>query len=98
LSATIPLVPPLAYNVAEVVVGSDPWRTVGTAKDITHPALVGQVTGLVVLPADSTLRKIQSVGLLNTSDTGEQVAAPVVRLASTVVGLVDMVLVAIPTW
>ena len=97
LSISIPLVPPLENKVAVVAVGSGPVRVVGTEKDITHPALLGQPTGASVLPLASTLRKIQSAGLLNTSVTGEQVV-PRVESASTLLPLAAMALELIRTW
>ena len=97
LSITTPLVPPLSASVALVLVGSAPPRVVGTEKDIRHPTLLGQFTAADVEPNDSTLRKIQSVLLLYTSDTGEHVVLPV-ETASTLVPLADIALDVIRTW
>ena len=97
LSITTPLVPPLSASVALVLVGSAPPRVVGTEKDIRHPTLLGQFTAADVEPNDSTLRKIQSVLLLYTSDTGEHVVLPV-ETASTLVLLADIALDVIRTW
>ena len=97
LSITTPLVPPLAASVAAVPAGSVPPRVVGTEKDITHPALLGQFTGEELDPNDSTLRNIQSLLLLNTSVTGEQVVFAEER-ARTLVLLVSMALDVILTW
>jgi len=70
---------------------------VGTEKDITHPALLGQFTGGELDPNDSTLRNIQSLLLLNTSVSGEQVVFPV-ETAGTLVPLAAMALDVIRTW
>jgi hypothetical protein len=96
LSITTPLVPPLAASVAVVPAGSVPPRVVGIEKDMRHPALLGQFTGLELEPGDSTLRNIQSLLLLNTSVTGEQVVFAVAS-ASTLVPLAAMALDVIRT-
>ena len=97
LSITTPLVPPLAASVAVVPVGSAPPRVVGTKKDIRHPVVLEQFTGLAVELNDSTLRNIKSVLALYTSVTGEQVVFPV-ETATTTVPLAAMALDVIGTW
>ncbi len=94
----IPLVPPAAASVAAGAVGRVPVEVVGTEKDIRHPVVSVQLTGLAVELDDSTLKNIKSVPVaLNTSVRGEQVVLAV-ETASTLVPLVAMTLAVIGIW
>jgi hypothetical protein len=96
LSITIPLVPPVAANLAVGAAGSDPIRLLGTENDIKQPVVKEQFRGLPV-ELVATLRNTRSVLALNTSVTGEH---PVFTFdtARALVPLAAVALDVIRTW